>query len=613
MSDLIYDIEVYPNVFLITILHSEINLQWTYEINQFKNDSLDIINFMRDLRNAKHRLVGFNNIGFDYPILHTLIRMCYSDSLTLYEKASAIIKGDERSRWSHLIKPSECVIEQVDLFKIHHFDNKAKSTSLKLLEFNMRSNSIQELPFAPGSILSHDETEKLKMYNIHDVEQTKEFYLKSLDMIRFRKELTEKYNHDFTNSNNTKIGKDYFIMELEKSGIQCYEYGQYGRKPKQTVRDIICLNDCIFNWIKFDTFEFNLILDWLKCQKITETKNVFTKLIATVNGFDFVFGLGGIHGSVESSIIETDDEFDIIDIDVKSYYPNLAIVNKLYPKHLTSEFCDIYCKLYSQREKYPKEHILNGTLKLALNGVYGDSNNPFSVFYDPVFTMSITLNGQLLLCMLAEKLLNICNLQIIQVNTDGVTVKCPKVRLSVFNKICLDWQELTKLKLEQSFYTKMFIRDVNNYIAVYNNEEIKRIGAYEYELEWHQNHSCLVVPKVAEQVLIYNKPIAETIINWPDKMDFMLRTKVPRTGKLVMKNGDDIRRLQNITRYFVSKTGGYIYKVLPPLKGKINEREIAIESGWRVCECNDLTNVDYSLIDYKYYINEVEKLCLGLK
>jgi hypothetical protein len=36
----------------------------------------------------------------------------------------------------------------------------------------------------------------------------------------------------------------------------------------------------------------------------------------------------------------------------------------------------------------PQEVPESAMLKLALNGVYGDSNNVFSVFYDPLFTMT---------------------------------------------------------------------------------------------------------------------------------------------------------------------------------------------------------------------------------
>lgn len=40
--------------------------------------------------------------------------------------------------------------------------------------------------------------------------------------------------------------------------------------------------------------------------------------------------------------------------------------------------------------------------------------------------MSITLNGQLLLCVLAENLIKISGLTLIQINTDGVTVRLPR-------------------------------------------------------------------------------------------------------------------------------------------------------------------------------------------
>ncbi len=109
-------------------------------------------------------------------------------------------------------------------------------------------------------------------------------------------------------------------------------------------------------------------------------------------------------------------------------------------------------------------------LKLALNGVYGDSNNQFSVFYDPLFTMSITLNGQLLLCLLAEGLMKIPGLRLIQVNTDGLTVRVPRSHKMLVDLARAAWQDRTGLNLEEAVYKRMFIRDCNNYIAEYDDE-----------------------------------------------------------------------------------------------------------------------------------------------
>jgi hypothetical protein len=154
----------------------------------------------------------------------------------------------------------------------------------------------------------------------------------------------------------------------------------------------------------------------------------------------------------------------------------------------------------------------------------------------------------------------------------------------------------------------MFIRDVNNYIAETVDGKRKFKGAYMYKRGWHQDHSAMVIPKVAEKVLLDGAPIRETVINWPDKMDFMLKVKVPRTSHLMI----DDKPLQRITRYYVSTEGGSLFKWMPPLKGKTEWRKIGVECGWKVTPCNDIKDA-VAPIDYEYYIQEVEKLCLILR
>jgi hypothetical protein len=607
-NDYVFDIETYPNVFTLAVEHAEAPLRWAFEITPWRNDSKEIIAFLQYLKDTNARMVGFNNLGFDYPVLHTLIRMGHSDAFTLYQKAMAIINSqDDSDRWMHMVNPSDRFVEQVDLFKIHHFDNKARATSLKVLEFNMRSDNIEDLPFPVGTTLTQEQIEVLKHYNAHDVAQTKAFFKHTFDMLKFREELTLKYDRDFINHNDTKIGKDYFVMKLEEAGVSCYDYGSGGRTPRQTKRPTIALKDAILPWIAFEQPEFNRVLDWLKAQVITETKGVFTDLIARVSDFDFVFGLGGIHGSVESEVIESDDEHIIVDLDVTSYYPNLAIVNGFHPAHLGKTFVAIYKHLFEQRKQYPKKSAESAMLKLALNGVYGDSNNQFSVFYDPLFTMSITLNGQLLLCLLAEGLMHIPGLRLIQVNTDGLTVRVPRANKWLVDVARAAWQTRTGLNLEEAIYKRVFIRDVNNYIGQYEDGSVKRKGAYEYDMEWHQNAGGLVIAKVAEKVLVEGAPIRQTVQQWPDIMDFMLRTKVPRSSYLQWGDG----RVQNTSRYYIAQGGKPLFKWMPPLKDKTEWRKIGVESGWGVQVCNDIKDATLP-VEFEYYIREVEKLCLSL-
>lgn len=294
-----------------------------------------------------------------------------------------------------------------------------------------------------------------------------------------------------------------------------------------------------------------------------------------------------------------------------SYYPSLAIVNRLYPEHLGEEFCDIYADMKEQRLKFAKGTPENAMLKLALNGVYGDSNNKFSPFYDPQYTMSITVNGQLLLCMLYESLRVIPGLSLIQVNTDGLTVKVPRKSLSKVTEIKSGWEKLTGLDLEQAFYEFMHIRDVNNYVAVYEGGKgVKRKGAYEYNVQWHQNHSALIVKRAAEAAIVKGDNIRDFMVQHTDDYNFLLRTKVPRSSKLVADYGYGLEeQLQNITRFFIAKDGPELVKVMPPLPKKPDQwRRMAVNKGLSVQECNHYTGIDRSKLNLDWYVEQAEKL-----
>jgi len=343
------------------------------------------------------------------------------------------------------------------------------------------------------------------------------------------------------------------------------------------------------------------------CWREAETVNII------VDGLRIDFGAGGVHASLMNKVARETSKYLLVDADVSSMYPNIAIANRVYPKHLGEQFCDIYQDVYEQRKSYPKGSAENAMLKLALNGTYGDSNNKYSPFYDPQFTMSITLNGQLSLCLLADKLMKIAGLQIVQVNTDGITVKLPRDQKALYDQICSDWQKQVKLDLEFADYSTMLIRDVNNYIAVYTNGKVKRKGAYQYEdLGFHQNQGGLVIPMAAEFELLGKGTVEEFICQHDNKWDFLLRTKVPRSSKLFLvdEDGREVQQ-QNICRYYVSTSGGNLVKVMPPLAGKEDQgdRRFGIEVGYKVLTCNKVPS-KLQDIDFEYYIQQANKLLL---
>jgi len=617
MINHIYDTECVPNVFTLTSVEHETDACHVFEISHRRNDIATLWSWVHLIAGRGDRMVGFNNIGFDYPVLHFVLQNYGVTPELIYSFAAGIIHTDDR--FGHIIWDNDRIVPQVDLFKIHHFDNVAKFTSLKMLEYNMRSDSIQELPFAPGTPLTSEQIDVLLRYNRHDVDQTRKFYVASLEQIKFREYLSEKYSRNFLNHNDTKIGKDFFIMELEKANPGCCYTRVDGRRvPRQTPRPQIAFRDIIFPYIRFEHPEFNRILQWFQATTITETKGSIENLNCAVNGFMFVFGTGGIHGSIAAAVVSSDDDHIILDLDVTSFYPSLGIVNRVYPEHLGETFCDIYAEIKRQRVGYKKGSPENDMLKLALNGTYGDTNNQYSPFYDPQYTMTITINGQLVLCMLAEQLMKIPGLQMIQINTDGLTVRTRREYLPHIEKVKEWWCAVTMLELEEATYDKMYIRDVNSYLAVSPGGKLKRKGAYEHNIEkpggkgnlgWHQNHSALVVQMAAEAALIRGENIETFVHHHPNIMDFMLRTKVPRSSRLVLVGPDGIDRpLQNITRYFISRGGGSLVKIMNPLKGKTVDRRIGVDVGWKVTPLNEIRYDIHDQIDFRYYVTEARKL-----
>lgn len=699
--DYTWDIETYPNTFTLRATHVASGTKYCFEISDRRDDRAQLFQFIRYLQQVKARMVGYNSIWFDWEVMGWLMENPYATVAQIYNKAMSRIKDGSYPMW-----PDRRLVEQVDLLKIHHFDNKAKATSLKALEIAMRMESVEDLPFPVGTYLTDEQKDILLSYNDHDVDATTDFARASVEMIAFREELTAKYGADFMNHNDTKIGAEVFIIELEKAGIPCYEKNAAGRRvPRQTPRSSINLAECIFPYIRLEHPAFRMILDYLVAQTIRQTKGVFSDISCTpemvrwmdpkkvkvwvkgakkprrlchippetdmtgakyiasslhcrIDGFNYEFGTGGLHASLHREIVHSTDTHKIIDLDVASYYPNLAIKNRIYPAHLGEKFCDIYDFLYHERLRVGKKTMMGGAYKLALNGTYGNSNNEYSPFYDPMYTMKITINGQLSLCMLVEQLIKVPGLRMIQCNTDGITFHCPVEYVDHAHNLRLWWEQLTKLELEEVRYSRFFIRDVNNYIAEYEDGHLKRKGAYEYKREWHKDHSALVVVKAVEAHLVRGEDIAAFIFSHSDPFDFMIRGKVNRDCSLhmVYQNGYQ-EQLANTIRYYVSNTGGalikrsipkgvpgtwkrktkitdeYYEQILTEIIGQAGDQDIAgvphdtrihtkkkskwdnvtetgLCSGQLVSDCSRASAFEWSNVNYKWYIDEAYKLVI---
>ena len=654
INAVVYDVECLPNYFSLYAADLNSDTEWYFEISEFRQDNHALYAFLAWLRDNDWYAIGFNSVGYDYNLIHAFMTEPVGfGPERFYAVSQSIIKSTDR--FGVTVRPTDRYIKQIDLYKIHHFDNQAKSTSLKTLQVNMRSESVLESEIPFDVPISQADIDRVMIpYNRHDVTETKKFALISMPMIDYRLSMMDQIKGDVINFNDTKIGKQLLEQRLEDV---CYTYMGNRRERRQTPRAFIRLSECIFPYVQFQRPEFQRIHQWLWAQTITETKGAFDNVTATLDGFTFHFGTGGIHGSLDRAKLTADDEWAIMDDDVASLYPSIAIVNKLAPEHLGQRFVDEYSRLKEERFKYAKGTPQNSALKLALNGTYGDSNSEYSVFYDPKFTMSITINGQLLLCMLAERLMTVPTLSLIQINTDGVTYRVHRSMLWLVEQIRTDWQKLTMLDLEQVEYNRMWIRDVNNYVAEDVKGKRKLKGAYWTPTKhpddiqnasptaWYKNFSADICAKAAVAHMTDGADIDQFVRSWSVPFDFMLREKTKGGHKLFIGETPQ----QKITRYYVAIQGEPMRKIMPSThphrEGQFKQargvadadynawhaaygntwsekihtknksvyepsRVTNMNAGMMVRECNHIGSFDWSNLDYSYYVEEARKLVI---
>lgn len=218
-----------------------------------------------------------------------------------------------------------------------------------------------------------------------------------------------------------------------------------------------------------------------------------------------------------------------------------------------------------------------------------------------------------MLTMLAEKLMDFC--QMIQINTDGLTVKLKASDEQRYYDVCSEWMNNTGLLLEYADYSKMIIRDVNNYIAVYTNGKTKKKGFFEFEnLPFHKNKSELIIPKSIYHYFIYGTPVRDFIKNHTNIFDFCIGVRSKKDSKFVYYNKDGVEHnLSKTIRYYISNQGVVIKKKyndgrvsflnVHPLKGKTYYQTIF----------NQFVDKDNYNINYSYYIHEAQKIIYQLE
>lgn len=634
----IYDVETFPNFFSYIDLDVRTGEMNEFVICEWRNDFEAFKMHLKEIDKNKGGMVGFNNMHFDWPVINFIYNMSHATAERIYQYAQLVIKDDKHNRPKPWIK-------QLDLFLLNHYNNKSRSASLKSLEVSLNWHNVMDMPFHYTHEVHPDETEQILEYNRNDVLFTHEFYKQNKEKIKMRKEIGSKYKMNVSNKSDVDIGEAIFVKYLSDAmGIDAYELKQMRGK-----RASVPLKNIIFDYVSFEAPELKQLLNTMRetvaspnylqnfitdldtskstneLQDILHASNVdINKLVSKKKSFSFKaryadllidYGVGGIHSCIQPGVYKKDETFDILDIDVKSYYPNLFIKNRLHPRQMNQDtFVKVYNDIFDERVKAQQEgdKITADALKLSLNGLFGKTGSDVSCFYDPTVFYAVTINGQLLITMLLEQLYNI-GCKVLQINTDGITIRHHKDKKEKIMQACSLWEQKTKLTLEYANYKQMIIRDVNNYIAESLDGKIKEKGIFETKKDWHKDNSFLVIPLAVRNYFISNTPIIETLSKHKNIYDFCGRYKASPGWRAVHVELDQDKGLQNtiefgkILRFLPVKKGGY------SLKRNVDGREHYLLSGFPTIPFNVKCQIKKKELNYEYFVAQCTDLIQTVK
>jgi len=644
---LVYDIETLANCFIVCFLNIQTNQRKSYVIHEDRNEGVELYGFMCNM--SKYRWVSFNGLNFDSQIMHMIYqRRGKITAEEIYNKTQEVINLPDNKRYEKLVPEWKLPYQEIDLYAISHFGNKARRCSLKHLQYAMQFPNIQEMPIHHSTKINISQLDEILEYCWNDVLSTYEYFkyiigetehkeYKGVNKIEFREIIKKETGFNCLNWDDVKIGDNLNKKKYcEATGIDTRDI----RNIPTTKREVIYFSDCIPDFIEFETEQLQVFLNRLKQKSVRSTKEFKESIM--FNNTIYTFAQGGLHSKDKPRKLESSHNIVLKDADVGSMYPTELIKRKLYPAHLGEAWVNniedsakarlhVYKPLIKKGDKVAKSW--SDGLKLGMNGGgYGKTNEYKSWQYDPLVTMSVTISGQLQLLMLIEDLALI-GIKCVSANTDGIVCLIPIELQGKYSEICKAWEiqvgNIELGQLEFNNYSKLIQLSVNDYIALTDRGEIKYKGSFEIDKQLHKSFNFRIKAIALEQYFIHGKDFRQTIMNHDSIYDFCGEVKrkdlyekldedeeesaeyydpsIAFHVELHNTKGEVIQQ-QKITRYFVSKKNESLVKryYSGPNTGTL-QRVVAKQNCTTANLITSTNPKDYP-INYTYYIKEVEKI-----
>lgn len=613
---MIYDIEVFPNTFHCVLLNTDNEELYKFEISERKNQIQELVQFFT---NPKYLLCGYNNKHYDDVIINYIIdyidvmfrKSVYDITLSLFNLSQTIINLEDGNiskikKWKYAN-----YFESMDLLTMM-FSSKLR-VGLKSMQITMQYQNVQEYSGDFGSFLPKDKIDEMISYNINDVKSTYSLfnYLVKNGDIDLRLFIEQEYGFNALSMDSVKFGETLIAKKV------CEELHINKRQLEQmrSPMDNIPLKDVILPFIRYKNPKFQEALEDMKKQVVSSKnkkpgeKNYENKFV--VSGVRYSIGVGGIHSLNEPRIyVPKEDEY-LGHLDVASMYPSFIVRYGWFPRHLGKAGLAVYTQIYHERiqAKHSGQKQKNLALKLTLNSVTGKMQQETSWMYDPFSVFKIRINGQLILLMLADLLLQ-HSCEIVQVNTDGVMFIAKKAYKDAIMESVAKLEQLTKLSFEADSYEAFYQFAVNDYFGVVdgfsqsrNPKLIEKKGMFITEPVLGKGLAPTIIPEAVINYFVYNIPVEDTIHNCNDIRKFLMSQRVDRKFKVEY----DDKYIQRINRWYASTNGCYLYTV-DESKTPIKYSNLLKKSGVTILNYIDDISTKNRKINYPYYISEARKI-----
>lgn len=623
----VYDIEVFQNIFHCSVKNTETNDIYKFEISERKNQLRELVKFFKQVDkyitwenyyttniNIPTNIIfcGYNNLHYDNPIINYIIE--YEDKLMQYNipticssifnlsKTITASSEDNIDAWKHW--KYQIWFDTFDILTML-YSNKLR-VGLKEIQVTMQYPNVQEFVCDWTKPLPLEDFDSMIDYNINDIESTSELLNRCKKDVDLRIAIEDEYGVRVLSKDGVNIGMKILTQKyLEKTGLTWWDI-----KDLRSPMSVIPLKDVILPFIKYDSPILQRVLDDMKNQIVSPGRKGYENKFV-FNNLRYSVGVGGIHSVNSPEIIIPRDDEMLIDIDVASLYPSMLIEYEFYPKHLGKEFLEVYKQIKDERieAKHNGDKVKNETLKLALNGLSGNLQNEHNFCYSPFAVMQIRINGQLLLLMLAEKLTQI-GCRIVQANTDGLFVLLKKDVYSKVNSICREWEQLTKLTLEEDRFKAMYQYAINDYFAITEDNKVKEKGMFITTVKLGKGLTPKIIPKAVISFFKDGISVEDTIKNCTDIRDFLMSEKTGKQWHVEYMNEEQ----QRTNRFYASTNGGYLWKWKYSNDSDAKSyQNMLTASGVTLLNKFDDKPIKERKINYRYYIMEAYKIIRDLK